>query len=118
MLRKLFLAALFTFSFSAYADINSEFLEAAAKGEVANISELLEKGADLNVKNKDGMSQEGHKRIVQLLEKAKAKEQMQNKPANMTKDSNKEKHGIRSSDGRFVDNNGDGTVTDTNIGLM
>ncbi|MFQ5927816.1 MAG: ankyrin repeat domain-containing protein [Terriglobia bacterium] len=59
-------------------DINPDLIEAAKKGDAAAVEALLAAGADVNAKDKDGMTalmlaeKEGHTTVVRLLEKARA----------------------------------------------
>ncbi|MBI4824375.1 MAG: ankyrin repeat domain-containing protein [Nitrospirae bacterium] len=78
----LFLALLISVLFiplSLYAGINDDLIIAAARGDIAKIKELLDKGADVNAKTNDGMTalmlaaDKGHTEIVRLLENAMKK---------------------------------------------
>ena len=59
--------------FSSYAGINDELIDAARKGDINRIKKLLDKGADVNAKDKDGETAlmaaalRGHTEIVQFL---------------------------------------------------
>ena len=58
----------------------SPLMEAASKGDTEKVQALLAKGADVNAKTNYGTTtlmtakKKGHKKIVQLLKKAGAKE--------------------------------------------
>lgn len=57
----------------SHADINDEFLEAASKGDTIKVKNLIEQGADVNNKDKDGMTalmraaRGGHLETTKLL---------------------------------------------------
>lgn len=57
-----------------------DLIDAAQRGDISSVKSLLNKGADMNAKNKNGWtasmlaSKNGHTEIVQLLKKAGAKE--------------------------------------------
>jgi ankyrin repeat protein len=83
-LTKYFVLTVFVWSifsgFSVFAGPNEELITAAEKGDIAVMQTLLAKGADVDVKDNDGVTalmyaaQNGHKHIVELLKKAGAKE--------------------------------------------
>ncbi len=82
LMRALVLSMFFVslFSLNSYADDAKDLIDAAKKGDTAGIKALLDKGADVNAKNNNGVtaliwaSKKGHTGIVQLLKKAGAKE--------------------------------------------
>ncbi|MFZ3091694.1 MAG: ankyrin repeat domain-containing protein [Nitrospirota bacterium] len=75
-------ALVLTMLFIGLLFLNScaNLIEAARKGDTAGVNALLNKGADVNAKDKYGWtalmlaSKKGHTGIVQLLKKAGAKE--------------------------------------------
>jgi ankyrin repeat protein len=72
---RLMLVCLFTAlaTQAAYGDINSDLLEAAEAGDTARVEQLLEQGADVNAKDKDGYTAlmlaafSGHTETVKTL---------------------------------------------------
>lgn len=76
---------------------------ATFEGDIDEVRSIIDGGADLSAKNSKGMTAldiakfNRHEEIIKLLLKSGG--------------------GTRSSDGRYIDH-GDGTITDTNTGLM
>lgn len=75
MLRALLLTLLFIvpLSCTSYTSSGTELMEAAGKGDISRVNELLAKGADVNIKNNDGQtalmfaSDRGHVETVKVL---------------------------------------------------
>ncbi len=61
-------------------DINKDLFKAATKGDTAAVQALLDAGADLNAKDKEGLTalvlaqRKGQSEVVEILRKAGAKD--------------------------------------------
>ncbi|MBU0600637.1 ankyrin repeat domain-containing protein [bacterium] len=77
-----FLVCLFVFvlSVNSSADNKKKLVDATKRGDISTVQALLAKGAEVNAKDKDGItalmeaSAQGHIEVVQALKQAGAKE--------------------------------------------